>query len=440
MAELESIFRKLMPRPLKGDEIDKWYVDSTAGRSEGYEPAETLKRRLLAAPDGKLQILFSGYRGCGKSTELNRMARQIADRMLVLNYSIRELDPITLNHVELFVLAMEKLFGLSQDYGLGISRELLDSVNSWRRSTEIEKIIEVIGDLGIEAGAEAQVTVPFMTKFFAKLRTTAKVGGSSKRKIVETIEPKLNDLIIHCNDLIREIRLHLSDIGKEGLVIIIEDMDKLSVEKAEELFFNHSTVLTSLETNVVFTFPVSLKHHNRAKIVIDNFKPVFELPMVKVHDKEGNPFEKGRETLRRIVEQRIGNECFESEALLYWLIDLSGGCIIDLFRLISDAADIALNNRREKIGDSDCRKSFYLLRRDYDNTIAEKRIDNKLVVSVGEYFDVLKQLASDGTKKVENTEAALDLRQNLCILSYNDEGWCDVHPVVRSILKDRQLI
>ncbi len=34
----------------------------------------------------------------------------------------------------------------------------------------------------------------------------------------------------------------------------------------------------------------------------------------------------------------------------------------------------------------------------------------------------------------------LDLRNNLTVLSYNDVGWSDVHPVVRDILKEKGLI
>ena len=437
MADLKSIYKKLSSKPLEGDDLDRCYVDTAVGR--GHDPVKSLKRRLLDEPDGKLQILFSGYRGCGKSTELNKMAREIAEQFLVLNYSIYELDPVTVNYVELFILTMEKLFALSEEQHLGISREFLESVNAWRQSAEIENVRELAGTAGAETGAEVEASVPFLAKFFAKLRAEARYSTISKKTIFQTLEPRLSDLISHCNDLIREVNRNLAKTGKQGLLIIIEDLDKLILERAEELFFKHSPVLTSLKTNVIFTFPISLIHHTKAKIIIDNFDPVFELPMVKVHDKAGEPFE-GRETLKSMVECRIGRDCFESEELLYQLIDLSGGCLRDLFRLIREAADNALNKDREKISEADCRKSFYHVRRDYENSIAEKRIDNKIVVSVGEYFDILKRIALSDEKKVENTEAALDLRQNLCILSYNDEGWSDVHPIVRSILQEWKLI
>jgi len=67
-------------------------------------------------------------------------------------------------------------------------------------------------------------------------------------------------------------------------------------------------------------------------------------------------------------------------------------------------------------------------------------VNNELVTSVGEYYETLRAVAVSETKKVDNTGAVLDLRHNLCILGYNDEGWCDVHPVVRTILQERKLI
>ena len=210
----------------------------------------------------------------------------------------------------------------------------------------------------------------------------------------------------------------------------------MSVEKAEELFFNHSHILSTLQTHVIFTFPVSLRHHPKATVIKGNFDEDFELPMLKVHDKQGKPF-RGREAMYEIITRRTGAACFEPPALVYDFIDISGGCLRDLFRMIRNAADNAQNNEREVITKVDYTKSFFRLRRDYENTIAEKRVNNEVITSVAEYYETLKTLALNETKKVDNTEAVLDLRQNLCILGYNDEGWCDVHPVVRTILCER---
>ena len=435
MVSIAEIYDRLSPEPLQGDDLKRYYVDSFAGR--GDNPMISLKRLLRSKPDGKFQILFSGYRGCGKSTELNKLQREISDDFIGLNFSaVKELDPVNINYVELFVLAMEKLFDVVGTNHIRINPQLFESVRQWSRSAEIENIRELTGEASLEAGADVEVIAPLFARFFTKMRLGANASTTTKKTVIQNIEPRLSDLISHCNALIREIKSKLPEIGKKGLIIIIEDLDKLSVEKAEELFFNHSHILSTLQTHVIFTFPISLRHHPKANVIKGNFDEDFELPMLKVHDKQGKPF-RGREAMYEIITCRTGTACFEPPELVYDFIDISGGCLRDLFRMIRNAADNALNNEREVITKVDYTKSFFRLRRDYENTIAEKRVNNEVITSPEEYYQTLKTLALSETKKVDNTEAVLDLRQNLCILGYNDEGWCDVHPVVRTILCER---
>ena len=438
MVPLSSVYERFSLDALAGDELDSYYVDAFEGR--GGNPIKSLKRRLLDKPDGKLQILFSGYRGCGKSTELNKLQREISDDFIVLNFSVlKELDPVNINYVELFVITMEKLFDVVGQYNIRINPQLFKSVSEWSRSAEIEDIRRLTGEASLETGATAEVSVPLFARFFGKMRASANASFTTKEKIIKNIEPRLSDLVSHCNDLIREVKSKLPDINKKGLIIIIEDLDKLSIEKAEELFFNHSHILSTLQTHVIFTFPISLRYHHKSRVITGNFDLDFELPMLKVRDKQGEPFT-GRDALHHIITRRIGEECFDPPVLVYEFIDKSGGCIRDLFRMIRDAADNALNHERSLIAKTDYIKSFYSLRKDYENTIAEKRVNNEVVTSVEEYYKTLIAVALSKTKKVDNTGAALDLRQNLCILGYNDEGWCDLHPVVRSILEERNMI
>lgn len=439
---LEDISILLSPTPLTIQDLQQYYVNLVDAR--GDNPIASLKRRLNKKTNGQLQVLFSGYRGCGKSTELNKLQSEINKDFIVLNFSVlRELDPINMNYVELFILTMEKLFEIVEKYNIDISPTFLKSIKAWTQTEEIEKIRSTSTDISVEAGVETNLGLPWFTNFFAKIRAAGNASFSAKRTIKEAIEHRLSDLIDQCNDLIREVKQNLATINKKGLLIVIEDLDKLSIEKAEELFFLHSHVLTSLQTNVIFTFPIALRHHPKSIIIKSNFDEDFELPMVKVKDKQGNLFEAGRKALFKIITGRIGKNVFENNELIYKFIDMSGGCIRDLFRMIRDAADNALNFDRDKITEPDFYKSFLRLKRDYENTIAEKRIstpDGIVITTVEDYYNTLKIVANSPTKKADNTEISLDLRQTLCILGYNDEGWCDVHPVVRKILEERNLI
>ncbi len=94
---------------------------------------------MLGKPDGKLQRLFSGYRGCGKSTELNKLQRGISGELIVLNFSVlKELDPVNINYVELFVITMEKLFEVVETYNISLNTQLLKSIVEWSCTAEID--------------------------------------------------------------------------------------------------------------------------------------------------------------------------------------------------------------------------------------------------------------------------------------------------------------
>ena len=432
MATLTEVFKLLSTEPLTGEGL-KNYVNLKEGR--GDNPIASIKRHLLNNKHGKMQMLFSGYRGCGKSTELNKLQFELTEKndFIILNYSVqKELDIVNINYTDLFIVTMEKLFEEAVKNDIPISHELLDSVLAWTNTVTDEQIKSYGGDIKVEAGMEAKAKIPLFLNFFAKLRASGNASYSSKQTISRTIEHRLSDLITQCNDLITEIKLN---IGERGLLIIIEDLDKLSLEKAEELYLKHSHTLIQLKTNVIFTYPLFLRFHPQATVIQSNFDS-FELPMVKVRNRDGQENEIGKSSFIEIINKRIGLECFEGEGLLEKFVLASGGCLRDLFRMIRNAADNALDDVRETITTSDFEISFNKLKREYNDSIAEKPGG----VKVEEYFDILKVAATSPTKQINNSAAAMDLRYNQCLLSYNGEGWCDVHPVVRQILKDRELI
>ena len=59
---------------------------------------------------------------------------------------------------------------------------------------------------------------------------------------------------------------------------------------------------------------------------------------------------------------------FEEPDILKQMILLSGGCLWDLFQLVKDAADYALDFDREKINRDDFDAARKILKRDYEFT------------------------------------------------------------------------
>lgn len=446
--QLKEIRRNFSQQPVPIDQLGVWYVDARTAR--GFNPRGRLQRLLEDHMDAHQRILFVGYRGCGKSTELNHLQIDLKDSFLTLNFSVtKELDAVNINYIELFIVAMEKLFELAEERTFTIRDEFLRSITHWAQSQEIVEIRDKYlgGEFGADVSGEIKGGIekgvfqtPFLLKFFTGLKVSAKTSKSFKETLKRNVEPKLSELVFHCNRLIAEVLYNAHAKGYENLLLIVEDLDKIPLDNADELFYKYADQLTQLETNIIFTFPVALYYHTRFNTIRHHFEQVLELPMIKVAEKDGSPNPEGLELMRSIVEKRMNLNLFDDPLLLDRLIRYSGGCLRDLFLMIKEAADTALDEGREIITDSDVYRALQLLKKEYDNNIADYRKPTGVFISASAYYEVLVALANNPEKRLENTEAAMDLRQNLSILGYNGDGWCDVHPVMKEVLKDRGLI
>lgn len=432
---LDDVYPFFQNKPVDLDNFGELYVPADRGRGKTVV-FKRLKRRLARDPGGSLKMLFAGHKGCGKTTELVRLQRDIQNDFVVLNFSaLRELDILNINYIELFIVAMSKLFEFANNEPrITVDRKYFENISDWLASREIEEIDNTYMGMDVKTEAKAGVDLPFLAKFFAKFTASAKTSSSLKEVLRKKVEPKLSDLIFHCNRLITQIDLQLSNIGKKGLLIIFEDLDKVDLEKGEDIFYTHSAQLAQLHCHCIFTFPIALLYNIRFGNIKTSYSEDFVLPMIKVRHRDGKEYTDSIDVMTRITARRMDLSLFADPEILGEMILLSGGCLWDLFQLVKDAADNALDFDREKIDHEDFDAARNILKRDYEFTIAEDRAKG---IAVEQYFDALEKCASDPIKKPESTDVVLDLRNNRTILSYNDTYWCDVHPVVRDILKER---
>ncbi len=431
--KLQDIHLSFRPVPLKVEELYDFYVPAKQAR--GSNVTQRMVRSLQENKGLNQHILFSGYKGCGKSTELSILQKDLEDDFLIINFSVNEeLDPISLHYIELFIVTMERLFDIANRKNLAINQEFIASIESWIATKDIQDIKEKYIGGEIEGGAG----ISFLSSFFAKFKFAAKASKSLKEVLSRKVEPKLSELIFHCNALIREIRNGLSTLNKKDLLIIIEDLDKIPLDRSQELFYNYSQQLTQLQVNAIFTFPIGLFYNPLFNTIRHQFSDLdILLPMIKVKNKDESENQTGIDIMLDIVEKRMDISLFEDKSLLLKMIQYSGGCLRDLFLMIKESADAARDFDRKVISEADFQQAYFRLKREYDANIADKVIDGEVKTSVDTYFEELVNLAKDPKKSCHNSDVVMDLRQNLTILGYNGEGWCDVHPIVRDILTER---
>lgn len=437
---IDEIYNAVLARALTIEEIDKFYCDTDevrGGISARFQLRKIIERNALSGRDA--HVLFVGYRGCGKSTELNHLQKDLQNEFVILNYSVmKELDPQSIQYIELFIVTMERLFQLAANMNLEIEDEFLKKVTSWTQTKEIEDIKDKHFSAEAEIGSKAKVGIPYLQEFFMKLKGAAKASKSFKETIKQTLEPRLSDLIQHCNDLITEVRIQIRRNGYKDLVIFIEDLDKIPLDKAQMLFFNYANQLTQLKATVVYTFPVTLYYNVNFGGIRHYFGDIIELPMVKIMHKDGSEYADGISSLREIVNARINNSLFATDAVLKEFIMSTGGVIRDLFAMLNDAANAASFAGSSSIGEAHFIYANNQLKKEYNNTIADFPDEKGNVkYEASRFYTVMADLVKSPEKQPDNSEIMMLLRQNLCVLSYNGEGWCDVHPIMKAVLKER---
>ena len=435
---LEGVIQALKDRPLTKDQLEEFYVNTIKGR--GDNPIRAIKRSIMDEPMGRQHILLSGYRGCGKTTELNFLSKELEDELLIINFSVsEELDPVTITHIDLYLVLLAKLLEVAESRDIHVDDKLLKSVELWTNAEALKETTTLRGEASVEVGGEASTGIPALLKKVLKIKGVVKAGGEHKKEVTKKIEPTLTELIFNCNALIAEItdKLWRKDKKKgiKGMLVIIEDLDKLDLPIAENLFYNYSSQITQINTNVILTLPISLRYHSNFNTIKNYYHIVVELPMIKVFNKDGSANEIGRGILKKILAERMDLDLFE-EGLIESFLVKSGGCIRDLFRMILIAAFKTLDYEKPKIDRTDYCKAYWRLRNEYENSIAEKRTATE-TITYKEFIDSLVDTYKSRDKKPDNSNAVLNLRQNLCILSYNDTQWFDVHPVIKDFLIDK---
>lgn len=161
-------------------------------------------------------------------------------------------------------------------------------------------------------------------------------AGNLQNVVREHIKPRLSQLITGANDFIRNITREYKKLGK-ALILVIEDLDKLDLAVAEELFLKHTKILTSFHLHTIYTFPIFLHytpHFNEIGSAFDHYEM---LSMMKVTNRDGRtPCTEGRDIIRQIIDKRADLSLFDKDALDF-IIEKSGGSLRHLFEMLQNA-------------------------------------------------------------------------------------------------------
>ena len=427
--QITEIINAFSPEPLQSDQMDAFYCNDTMEyrMSDKYSsPIEDIYE-MCQETGGHTAFLLLGHKGCGKSTELNRMSAKFA----LNGYKVKtivcstDLDLFNIVYSDLFILMGEALLEIAEELECKIDEELLDDIiNFWSEGTETVISEEAMG-ASLETGAGVETPGIFFNvlSLFAKMKADLKFNEETRREYRKKISVRSSEWI-NLLGLVAEEIVKKTE-GKQP-IIIFEDLDKLNPEDAWNVFYNYAAVLSGMPFPVIYTFPIGLSYDTKFSAMESYFVPK-TLPMIKIETLEGQSYDEGIAVIRKIVEKRARLELFETD-VLESLIRYTGGSLRDLFHAINSAAKRAERRGSASIFMEDAERALEELK-----TSLTRRIEKK-------DYEFLLNIYNGNKELIEDKEMLLKMLQASVVLEYNGKRWHNVHPLVARFFEEQGLI
>lgn len=427
--KISEVINAFSPEPLKAEQMEQFYCEGTMEyrMNDKYSsPIEDIFDSCCGRGNDKAFLLL-GHRGCGKSTELNRMSQRLRDE----GYMVRtvscgmDLDLFNVVYSDLFILMGEALMEMAQESGGSIHEDVLASiVRFWDEGTEIsisQRIEEVNAESGIEAGTSG--ILARILNVFMKIKADLKYNEETRNEYRKKMMVRSSEWVKLLNQVAETIA---GNNGGKYPIIIFEDLDKLNPEDAWKVFYNYVAILTGMSFPVVYTFPVGLSYDKRFS-ALEAYFEVKTLPMIKIETMKGEPFCEGIESVREIVVKRACLDIFE-DGVLEELIHYTGGSLRDLFHAINTSAKRAERRNSDVISAEDAQRALSEL-----ETSLTRRIEKN-------DYGFLLNIYNGNKEMIEDKEMLLKMLQASAVLEYNGKRWHNIHPLIARFFKEQGLI
>ncbi|MBT9316248.1 ATP-binding protein [Leptothoe spongobia] len=420
-----------------GNQEDRqYYTDFASVR--GGKIIELVKRTILlkARTNQPTCQLFTGHIGCGKSTELRRLQSDLEAQGFHVVYfeSTEDLDIADVDITDIFLSIIRQV------------TESLKKVNIQIKPSYFQELFNEIADFlqtPVELSYENEFALPMG---LGKLAAQTKESPKLRSRLRQYLEPRTSNILEVLNrDVLGVATEKLKLQGKQGLVVIIDNLDRIDNRskfggartQPEYLFVDRGDQLRQLNCHVVYTIPLVLLFSNEYQALTNRFgggvKP-HVLPMVPVLNRDQSSHDQGLALLRQMVmarafpttepEERLEHilRIFDSQETLDRLCCVSGGHIRTLLGILYRC----LQEDDPPIS-RDC----------LERAIREHRDGLTLGITDDEW-ELLHQVIQQQT--VRGEEGHQTLLRSLFVFEYYDEQgrWFDINPALRETEKFRQ--
>jgi hypothetical protein len=376
-------------------------------------PLGELMTKLVVSLNSPRKIILTGHRGSGKSSELAKLAGDVADEVAVIWIDAQStFNMFDVGHTELLIS-----LGAAINRDVSVPKEfeaLKDSL-----STYIEERV---------GGTTAALTSEAIKKVGLDFRHTL-FDRETRRKI--EIPPILGDIVNKINLIIAAAQKKT----KRPLLVIVDGLDRLDLEVARRIFVNNQ-LLAEPQCHIIFTVPLSLYFSIHRQLAREQQFMPFYLPNIKLFHRDSREMiPAGYALLADLVHKRVKQVAPEvlTQKALTLLVQMSGGVIRELITLVESSCIKALLAGKRQIDVETARQAVEGYQREKASSLP-----------YAYYWEVMAevyrthQLPERQEKDREGKEFSVSdaLLEGLYVLSYsNVESWYDVHPIMLPLLQ-----
>jgi hypothetical protein len=435
MDDVTALYRELDPlRPLRGDE-DALYVDwqrqlDPDGRDAKSRLVQTFRRN--ASAERPITRLLTGHRGCGKTTELNRVRDDLSSganerRVFVsMLFADEWLDLEDVQPEDLVLQIVRQLAGDLSAAGVGFAEQKLKAffASLWKRAkgTKLD---------AVSVGAD-----PLKFSFKLERFPTAR---DEFRALLRGRLTTVFDLVNR--ELLPDARKQLARDGYDDIVLIVDDLDRIpqkilvadGVTNHHSLFLDGSSALRAINCSMLLTVPIELAYSPAQARLRDIYGGAIEtVPLLPIVTRDGAPITEGEDALIEIVGRRARKafgtaesqpaacaaRVFANEALLRRVVQYSGGhlrsLLVTMSQLLDWIDDLPLDAGTVERYATETGRDFARGLFPADRT-------------------VLAQVAQDGQSS--DDARFFELLRNLYVFAYRGEDgdWYGVNPLLREL-------
>jgi len=432
---IEDIPRTCGTGALELGDLNDYFVDTKAGRN----PHASMRRRIRnhLKSESPKRLLVYGHGGCGKSTELVQLQKELDGEFCIVTLSIKEeMNIASIRPEDIILVIIERLFDKAKSLSLDISEAQLKPVFKYFSDVVQKHTSDKETALELSAGVDTSAN-PFsgLIGLFAKLRGEIRFGTHSEQSVVSVLRKRPGDLIQQANTIIQAFSDSLPE--KQQLLIIVEDLDKISIAQAREVFIENGQLLAAIKSHIIYTIPIFTLHSYNAGVLDRVFDDKIGLPMIKVCEPDLRRSDAGFDLVKEIILKRIEQRLIEEDALDL-LIGKTGGVLQHVFKVLNTVAN--MDDEFTVINESHIRYGLSQVRIDLVRQIAVPD-DFDEIESVDQLYAQLEKYAEaqkKGRIKPESSPINQVLLSSAALVEYNGECWLGVHPLIRDELQDRQ--